>query len=316
MLDADRENTTVSDPYTWEENQLGGVVIERVHFTWQPRDAFAVTGGRFITPFGIWNEDHGSPVLLPSYPPYMMLRQTIPTRQTGFMVHGRAVPWETLFFDYALTLSNGRGPTEQVYDLDDNKAIGLRLRATYERTNVRFAIGGYGFYGTTTDTTKHATNVFPPEFQIEQTERFKEIAGAADLLIEIFDVRLQAEYARGLIRYRTRPIRVYPMANVQSPYGELQPDYVRWDAYVLLAWTLPLDALLGDMKLTPFVMWDQSVPDDTLHDFDIRGLRGGLNFKPNSFVVIKADFIHVDFYRSRLVKEDSWIVSGQIAVAF
>ncbi|MCP4677825.1 MAG: hypothetical protein GY854_20365, partial [Deltaproteobacteria bacterium] len=154
LINFERVDTTVMEPHSSNEFQLGGVVIERVHLTWQPLDAFGITAGRFLTPFGIWNVDHGSPVLLPVQPPYMITREYIPLAQTGVQVHGRFFPSDSFFIDYAVTASNGRGPTETAYDLEDDKAIGLKLKLTYYGKKVTVALGGYGYYGRTTDVTK------------------------------------------------------------------------------------------------------------------------------------------------------------------
>lgn len=311
----ERRDTTVQDPHTNESVPLGGLFIERVHLTWQPKDWFGVTAGRFITPFGIWNIDHGSPVLLGSYAPYIMLNELVQLRQTGLMVHGRFVPRETWFLDYALTLSNGRGPTEQVYDLDDNKAVGLRLRSTFERGEVRFALGAYGYYGQTTDEITTYTSLEPLTVEVVTQERYTEITGSLDLLLELFGVRVQAEYARSLIRYRTRPPRRMPMSGIPIT-GQLQPDYTAWVGYVLLAWTLPLDALLGEMKLTPFVMVERSEPEDVSDEFNLWSVHGGLNFKPNSAVVLKLEFGYVGFTESEMFTNPAWMVGSQVAVAF
>jgi hypothetical protein len=311
----ERRDTSIQDPHTNEEVRLGGVFIERVHMTWQPRDWFGVTAGRFITPFGIWNIDHGSPVLLGSYAPYIMLTELVPLRQTGVMAHGRFVPAETWFIDYALTLTNGRGPTDQVLDLDENKAVGLRIKTTVEKGEFRISLGGYGYYGQTTDESMSLVSTDPPEVEFEQTERFNELIGSADLLVELFGVRLQAEYARSLRRYRTRPARTLPMIGSEVP-GMYQPDYVAWVGYVLLGWTLPLDALIGDMRITPWVMVERSKPEDTSVEFDLWSIRWGINFKPNSFVAIKVDAGYLTFSDSTLFPDPTYSIGTQVAVAF
>jgi hypothetical protein len=311
----ERRDTTVSDPHTSEQVRFGGVFIERVHLTWQPKDWFGVTLGRFITPFGIWNIDHGSPVLLGSYAPYIMMTEVVQLRQTGLMVHGRFVPTESWFIDYALTLSNGRGPLDQIYDLDDNKAVGLRLKSTVERGRFKLALGGYGYYGHTTDEAITYSSLDPLVVEVDQLERYSELTGSLDLLVELFGVRLQAEYARSLIRYRTRPPRRMPMAGI-TVAGQRQPDYASWVGYVLLGWTLPLDELIGEMKLTPFAMLERSEPEDFSDEFNLWSLRGGLNFKPNAFIAIKLDGGYVTFESSSMFRHPAWMLGSQIAVAF
>ncbi|MCP4679099.1 MAG: hypothetical protein GY854_27130, partial [Deltaproteobacteria bacterium] len=145
---------------------------------------------------------------------------------------------------------------------------------------------------------------------------YREFAGAADFLLELYGVRFQVEYVRTINKYDIRPVRMMPVFNIPDPAGELQPDYIKWNGYLLLAWQLPLDALIGQMRLTPYVMLEKSVMDDTYKDLDARMFRGGINFKPNSFVVLKVDAVHVDFPRSDILTDPWWIVNGQLAVSF
>ncbi len=315
----ERVDTSVLEPHTTAEIQLGGVIIERVQLTWQPHDYIGVTAGRFLTPFGIWNVDHGSPVLLPVQPPYLIVRQYLPLAQTGIQLHGRFFPREDFFVDYAITAANGRGPTETAYDLEDDKALGLQLKFTYQGNKVNAAVGGYGYYGHTTDITKELDLSDPSQLfkmTIDNVSEYREWTGAIDFLLELYGVRLQAEYVRGIVKYDVRPIRVMPVVNIQDPSGELQPDYIKWDGYVLLAWQLPLDSLIGDMRLTPYGMVERSVMDDSFPDLDAITYRVGLNFKPNSFVVLKFDAVYVTFSESEMMNVPWWILNGQLAVSF
>ena len=79
----EREDTKVIDPLTTEVYRLGGVAIERVQLTYAPRDWLKVVAGRYLTPYGIWNVDHGTTVVLPVRIPYMQSREAVPKAQTG-----------------------------------------------------------------------------------------------------------------------------------------------------------------------------------------------------------------------------------------
>ncbi len=319
LITYDRVDTKIVEPHTTDELQLGGVIIERAKMTWQPKDYFGVTAGRFFTPFGIWNVDHGTPVVLPVQPPYIIVRRSMPIAQTGLQFHGRFFPSDNAFFDYALTASNGRGPTETAYDLVDDKALGLKLKFTYERDHVTAALGGYGYMGHVTDVNKELNigdTYTTFEIVTDNISDYKEWVGSIDFLLEFYGVRLQAEYLRSLILYDVRPVRVMPVLNVANPTGEKQPDYVTWDMYVLLAWQLPLDKWLGEMRLTPYAMLERSVMDDTYEDLSALTFRFGLNFKPNSFVVLKLDAVYASFTESEILDDPWWMLSGQMAVSF
>lgn len=316
LLPYERVDTTIVDSFNTEKYRLGGVLIERVQLTWQPYDFFGITAGRFLTPFGIWNVDHGSPVLITGSPPYMMILQTVPLAQTGIQVHGRFFPFEKSYIDYAFTVSNGRGPMDEVYDIDDNKALGLRLRFERDGRNVDFALGGYGYWGETSDVTKNvSTDLSTGGFiDTEVTERYDELAGALDFVLEMFGVRLQGEYARSLRKYEIRPLLTLPIVNITAP-DKYQPDYIQWNVYGLLAWQLPLEALLGDMTLTPYVLHEYSVQDDSEHDYDTKVTRFGINYKPIVFVAIKLETTYVKPVDS-VYMNPWWIVGAQLAVTF
>ncbi len=308
ITDYERTDTTVNDPYSDERIRLGGLAIERAHATWQAVDWFGVLAGRFLTPYGIWNIDHGATVLIPIRPPLLQIHQWVPTAQTGLQVFGRFFPARNLYLDYALTFSNGRGPTDSVFDLDHDKAIGLRARLIYDDTNLRFAVGGYGYTGEYTDVSKSA--VTTPEFHVtvEETESYREYTGAADLLLEVSGVRLQGEFVRGRVYYDERPPRS------QFRGGGYQPDYVFTDVYSLLAYTLPLDEWLGTMDLTPYVMFEWSDMDDSLPKMIGHVYVGGLNFKPTPFVTIKGEYSYK--YSPNLAHADFSVASMQLAVSF
>jgi len=316
MVPYERYDNRITDPRTSETKTLGGIIIERAQLAWQPYDFFGVTAGRFLTPFGIWNIDHSPVVVLPKKAPYLMIRQTIPLAQTGVAVQGRFFPAKNTYLDYAVTLSNGRGPTEEVFDLDDEKAIGVRLKGWYEKDRFSISLGAYGFFGTMTDSVKQL--VAEPEFgiEIETTEKYKEFAGAADFKLQLYGVVFQAEWAGGEVRYSKRPLKEIPFIDMSIASDEYQPDFLRWDVYGLLAWTLPLSHVLKDKTITLFALGEYSVMDDTDPDYDVRFWRWGVDFKPISYVVIKADFELLELPNSELIRGKAYAVGAQAAVAF
>ena len=232
----ERVDTTVNDPSNNKELRLGGVAIEQAHLTWKPADVFGIVAGYYLTPYGIWNIDHGTPLLIPIREPYMQYSQIVPLHQLGLQLFGRAWPADRFYLDYAITLSNGRGPIDTVQDLDENKAVGLRLRGVAEGDNVTFALGGYGYFGKYTDIKRVVTSFTPFAVVQETTESYAEFIGALDLLLEFYGVRLQSEYIRKLVRYDERPPR-----SATSGASGYRPNYIHQSVYGLLAWTLPLE---------------------------------------------------------------------------
>jgi hypothetical protein len=311
----ERYDSRVQDPRNTKSITLGGITIERAQMVWQPYDFFGITAGRYLTPYGIWNIDHSPVVILTVNIPYLMIRQTVQPAQTGVAVQGRFFPGKNLYLDYAITLSNGRGPTEEVFDLDENKAVGLRLKGSYEKDEVGFSLGGYGYYGTTTDSMKTLSTDPSLSIDITTTEKYREVTGSADLQLKLYGLLIQSEWAGGIIKYVERPLKQYPIVYVQIP-GEYQPDYLRWDVYLLLAWTLPLERWLGDKTLTLYAMGERSVMDDSDDDYNVWMARWGINFKPTSFVMLKLDVALLMMPESDIIEDYPWSVGGQVAVAF
>lgn len=313
----ERVDTRVLDPFTSEEYNLGGLMIERAHLTWKPHDAFGVIAGRFLTPFGIWNVNHGSPVLLPIRTPYFMVRSFMPPAQTGLQVFGRFFPADRFYLNYAVTVSNGRGATEATYDLDDNKALGLRLRASYEGDDVTTTVGGYLFWGTVREVHKRIETYEPFHIEVEDTARYSELIGSADLQLRIFGFRLEAEYIQGMVQYSERPLRVYPVVAVESPLGEHQPDYVKWAFFGLVGYEFAFGTSAGNMSITPYFAGEYNVGDDTFPDTNMYILRGGLNFRPSPFVALKAEFGKtIPNEKDSILGDGVWMVGGQMAVSF
>lgn len=86
-----------------------GISLPRVHADLLLRDEFNVRVGRFITPAGIWNVDHGSPAILTvSQPTQTASFPIFPESQTGLQAFGKAV-FADQDFSYAGWVSTGRG---------------------------------------------------------------------------------------------------------------------------------------------------------------------------------------------------------------
>ncbi len=309
-----RYNTTVADLRTSRQVTLGGVFIERAQATWQPRDFFGITAGRFFTPYGIWNLDHGPTVVLTPRLPYLILREALPMAQTGVMIHGSFFSKRYFRFEYALTLSNGRGPTEAAFDINENKAVGLRLKAVFKKDDMVAHLGGYGFYGTVSDTEK----VFDPTtvaFRLRDRERYSELVGALDFSLRVKGLQFQTEFVRSITRYSLRPVELIPEVNIEMP-GQYQPDFYQWDFYGLLGWEFAVYAQEREMFLTPWFMLERSVFDDTYPDMNLFMYSLGLTFRPASFVSWKLAGMLLNFPESDIIHGNTMGLQTQLAVAF
>lgn len=119
-------STRVSDESTGGFLKWGGVSLERAWLQILFNQAFELTMGEFISPVGIWNEDHGSPVVTSVQSPYgFSFLPVFPTKQVGFVGHGNFFVRD-LDLGYWLTLSTGRNSlaVTRLADL----AVGARVK--------------------------------------------------------------------------------------------------------------------------------------------------------------------------------------------
>lgn len=320
--DYDRVDTTVKDPFFITDYRMGGIMIERAHFSYRFNEYIGVLAGRFLTPFGIWNVDHASTIIIPVRQPFIILQQTVPLAQTGVLLFGRAFATNEWIIDYSFSISNGRGPIESVYDLDDNKGLGLRLRVTYERDDLSVAFGGYGYWGDYTDVVDSFEVDEGPRFETRRTVAYTEWTGALDLLVKYKGLHWQSEAAGTLRKYEIRPQLGLPF-NLPLPAvtGGDVPDHYQASAYSLLAYELPITRRIGGVRIRPYFMFEWQLPLDAraLYFF---AWTGGVNVQPLPWLTLKVEGMHlwVDLsgYGVPLPSDtDSyWAFLSQAAVSF
>ena len=305
--DWDRTDTSVQDPYSTSVLRQGGIYLERVHLTYSPADWFNVIAGRYLTPYGIWNIDHGSPVILTVRTPFLQVREMMPRAQTGLQVYGRFFPRYDLFLDYAITFSNGRGPIDEYMDLDENKALGLRLRLSYEGSDVKIAVGGYGFWGKHSDMTQSVYVAMNPDMsinedadqlmwvQVEKDSVFDEYALSGDFLMEVFGFGVQGEIIWHYVDMIDPGLRwgdelLFMGARITQELYEA--SYTGVGTYALAYYRLPLEKWLGSVTITPFFMYEYVASNDTTPYSNFNLISAGLNVKPSPFVTLKGEYMH------------------------
>lgn len=246
-------------------NKLGAIEIERAHGEYEFAQLLTVRVGQFLTPYGIWNVDHGSPTVIPVIVPYVIGQQLMPERQTGFELFGSHDLSDRLQLAYHLTLSNGRGPFDSHLDLDRNKAIGGRLRLASQASWGDLTVGTSAYYGRYTNRT--AGSATEPAHVLNQRD---ELAFAGDVKWTLRGAHLQAE-----------------LVHAQNAYKEggrpaLVPDRANWGTYVLAGYRIPR------IELMPFVTY-QRQDDEYL---DLQAFAYGLNYRPLPELVLKAMVMH------------------------
>lgn len=306
-----RESNSMSD-YTRNERDVdvGGISIERAWIQWSPHELFSIKAGHWLTPYGIWNVDHGTPTIVPVTRPFMIDEELLPESQSGLLAEGRLGINDALALEYGFGFSNGRGPTDTVFDQNGNKGLTYRLKLVHSGAG-DFQIGASGYHGKYTSAQTDLTIV---DDEIKSVEligtEFKEVAWAADVRYQRGGLLLQAE-AMVNDRHYTEEGRP---GSYQA--NSLAPDSRRWGVYGITGYRFDW---LGVM---PYIIGEFSpIPDTSIYELprEILLLGGGLNIRPIAQVAIKLGYDQAIFPEARPTTfEQANIrrIQGQVAWAF
>jgi hypothetical protein len=278
-------NTDTAD-YTdfTRDHSVGGLMIQRAFIEYSAAPGLSVQAGQFLTPYGIWNIDHGSPVIIGVSPPYLVGARLLPESQVGLLAFGRVSLVDDLELSYALGASNGRTDQIAYEDLDDNKAVTARLALTYRGLG-ELTLGSSFYTGTTTDNTRgiYFENGSPKSSE-DVFYQVKERSFAFDLRWIKNDLHFQAE---AIVNDRKFTARGRPTLG-----SGLEPDRRNAGFYALVGYRTPLAGIM------PYVKGEYS-PDPALQtigvDQNVALFTGGLNYRPVPRVVFKAEYTHGSF---------------------
>jgi hypothetical protein len=217
-------DTNVSDPSAanafFTSVRWAGVSPERVHIDWTPSDAFNLRAGLFLTPYGIFNVDHGTPTRIMVSEPLFISSQLFPSQLIGIEAFGafQFLPWT---LGYHLHVSNGR--TVGQVDFSDSKAIGGRLYLS-TRNPIPIKLGISGYVGDSEDVeaslATRTTNF-----------SFKEYAISGDVSIDVGSLRIRSELVVNWSYFDDGHRRVWA--------GTPLADVMHLGAYVMGAYQLP-----------------------------------------------------------------------------
>jgi hypothetical protein len=286
----------------------GAIEVERAYVEYTLHSLLRARAGRFLTPWGIWNVDHGSPVIIATMRPYIIGEGFFPEAQTGFEFFGN-YGFGDATAGYHVTLSNGRGPVEQYADFDTNKALGARLWLNMKYVG-DLTFGASAYAGTYSDQRSQIDLTqaapLPQPFMFES---YREQAFAADVRFELGDLLLQSEIA---LHERVWDDDKRPIDRA----GNAQPDNRRLGIYGLVAYRLPW------FNLRPFAVveyYDTGTAILLGGSPSLAAFSAGLNVRITPNVVAKASFAHVMFLRDRansLASEDFTTLMTQLSWAF
>lgn len=270
------DGSDLNHPMRW-----GGIAIQRVWLEYQLDAYLTLRAGQWLTPYGIWNVDHGSPTIIGVYKPYIINQDWFPERQTGIEAYGSVYLGDTQL-GYHLTLSNGRGPIDAYKDLDNNKAIGGRLYVKNDTLLGTITLGLSAYRGFYTDRPGNGVAIVDNALVPDDppTTRYEEASYAADLKWEWEGLLVQSEYLMREVRYadaaRARSVVLPP-----APAG-FEPDVRQMGVYVLVGYRTPW------LQLMPFAMLQYIDVFTDSQEFSV-----GLNLRPSARVALKAEYKYV-----------------------
>ncbi|MBC7976394.1 MAG: hypothetical protein H7138_15595, partial [Myxococcales bacterium] len=242
-------------------SQWGGVVIERAYLEYDLTEHLTLRAGRWLTPYGIWNIDHGSPAILGVIRPYIVGEQFFPEHQTGLDLFGDY--YQSGFkLDYHLTASNGRGAAEAQTDVDLDVALGAN--ATLE-TPWGVKLGGSYYRGRYTGFAATPGGLNPT---------FQESSYGVDAQYDLGPLHAQVEV---IARERT-----YDDGARTATAAGFSPDSRDLGFYCLLGYRF---ARLWNVM--PYGIYERYEPGEGAFFKGIKSMSAGLNFRPTGSMIFK-----------------------------
>jgi hypothetical protein len=283
-------NTIARDPADYTRTiQWGGILIERAWVEYQLHPLLTARVGQFLTPYGIWNVDHGSPTIVGIRRPYIIGEFLFPERQSGLELYGAHI-WRDLKLGYHLTLSNGRGNFQAVRDQDFDKAVGGRLFAQL-RGALEGTLGG-SFYKGRYTRMAYKINRINGVFHEDEVvhEEYDELSLAVDLRLFWKGFMFQSEAIVNEVAYTDRG-----RVAISSDAEILLPDGRTWGAYALLGYRT---RFFGVMPYVSYEHFNNLMPNDgtpLLGDIpEINVSYIGVNVRPIADFVFKLEYAQTD----------------------
>ena len=270
--------------------QWGGIVIERAYVEYDLTDHLTIRAGHWLTPYGVWNIDHGSPVILGTFRPYIIGEQFFPEHQTGLDLFG-SHDEQGFKIGGHLTASNGRGATEAQADQDNHLAFGARLEL---ETPWGLKLGGSYYRGRYTGL---------PTSPGVPAQTYLEAAYGADVVYDRGPLHVQGE-----IIARDRHYKGTSAAALQA---SASPDPREFGYYGLVGYRF--DRFWNVM---PFLSYESYEPSDTTLYSRVAGEYLGLNFRPAPSLVLKLQGTRALFADGLFADETTYVVTTQASWVF
>lgn len=259
-------NTTVLDPGNYNiPTKWGGIVIRRAYLEYDVTEYLTIRAGHWLTPYGIWNTDHGSPVIIAVTRPYIIDAGFFPEHQTGLDLFGSRHVGD-FKLSYHATLTNGRSETEAQVDSDRKAAFGGRLEVD---TPWGVRVGGSYYRGRYTGLPPATPGAVAPTY-LEQSY-------GADAQFDFAGLHLQGEFASQNRHYAT-----LAQAKAATGGAATTPDTNDLGFYVLGGYRF--NYLWSVMPFSYFQYFKRA---DHTYLTSTTTAAVGLNFRPTANIVFK-----------------------------
>ncbi len=294
----------------WGEINWGSTIIERAYIQWRLGDGLTLRLGSFLTPFGIWNIDHGTPTLISLMVPQFENFEFFPVRQIGIEALGsfHRGAWELGYFAY---VSNGR--TLGQLDPTADKMLGARLFMRRALPH-RLTLGVSGLTGRYSNEAPIFVGKSLVDYTFERREEvaYRETSVGADLSLDVGALRLRSELVYKI--YRGETGKREPAFD--RPYLAI-PDHDETAFYVLGAYRLPW------WGLEPFLYFEVYRFPTPLSDGQLMP-SVGLNIHFTTTVQLKTQYQYFRFVNfddlfsdeAALRNQDTHILACRLVIAF
>ncbi|HET9620220.1 MAG TPA: hypothetical protein VFP84_02555 [Kofleriaceae bacterium] len=300
-----RFDNTAPDPGNgdgYDAVRWGAIVLERAYIQWQRWAQLGVRVGQFLTPYGIWNVDHGTPTLISLFRPKAQSNQMFPEHQLGVEAFGRfdlPARWQLEWHGY---VSNGRTPGTVA--LTENKMLGGRAVLSTTRPYA-MAFGVSGMHGTYLDA-QHNANAVTGAPERPAIVRYDEWAAGVDASLDLGPLRLRGEGALRHKDYRDGARDAwYP--------GVYVADGFEVDAYMLAAYRIP-HTRFEPYLYSEYYYWPTPIGDRLLN------ASVGLNTYFTPAIQLKIELSRVDWLETTAVggkaSPDETFLAGKLVMGF
>lgn len=273
-------------PAISDDGSQGELYLANAYMEYKHSDALKIRIGKFVTPFGIYNERHdATPTFISTKLSHTLYGKHISTtggesRFFSKSCSGIQILGNLFYGDwggkYQFYLSNGRGAKPSEQDDNSNKGVGARIDISPPINGLRF---GASYY---TDENGLLSDI-------------RQSSLAFDLEIDFDNLHLESE----MILTRQEKVDLFdiPTGVFRKSFGAyIQTSYKMFD------------------RLTPFVRYEFEQHDLDTDGVNINMLMVGLNYSVTSQVYLKNE-IHI--HNIGAVKEPGFeMYVGSIAVAF